>query len=110
MNHSRYISIIEAILAQYDRTLAADPDEKALLDGRIESMRKSLRISALQKLIAERCQIAGLDKRPLIALAESPDMEEYLYSVQTEILTRVAKAERAMELDAARDPAPHEVH
>ncbi len=105
-----YQRMVEETLEQYDRTLAADPDEKALLDGRIESMRKGLRISALQKLITERCHIAGVDKRPLIALAESPDMEEYLYSVQTEILTRVAKAERAMELDAARDPAPNEVH
>lgn len=110
MHEYNYQRMVEETLEQYDRTLAADPEEKVLLDGRVEGMRKSLRVSVFQKLIAERCHIAGLDKRPLIALTESPDMEEYLYSVQTEILTRVAKAERAMELDAARDPAPHEVH
>lgn len=60
-------------------------------------MRKSLRLSVFQKLIVERCHIAGLDKSPLLALTESPEMEEYLYSVQTEILTRIAKTERAME-------------
>jgi hypothetical protein len=110
MHDYNYQRMVEETLEQYDRTLAADPDEKALLDERIEGMRKSLRVSVFQKLIADRCYIAGLDKRPLVALTESPDMEEYLYSVQTEILTRVAKAERAFELDAARDPPPHEVH
>ncbi|WP_261267240.1 hypothetical protein [Serratia marcescens] len=39
-----YQRMVEETLEQYDRTLAADPDEQALLDGRIESMRKSLRI------------------------------------------------------------------
>ncbi|CAI2430256.1 hypothetical protein [Serratia liquefaciens] len=110
MHEYNYQRMVEETLEQYDRTLAADPDEKMLLDARIEGMRKSLRVSVFQKLIAERCHIAGLDKRPLVALTESPEMAEYLYSVQTEILTRVAKAERAMELDAARGPALHEIH
>ncbi len=110
MSEYNYQRMVEETLEQYDRTLAADPDEKALLDERIEGMRKSLRVSVFQKLIAERCHIAGLDMRPLIALTESPDMAEYLYSVQTEILTRIAKAERAMELEAARDPELHEIH
>lgn len=110
MSEYNYQRMVEETLEQYDRTLAADPEEQALLDGRIEGMRKSLRVSVFQKLIAERCHIAGLDKRPIVALTESPGMEEYLCTVQTEILTRVAKAERAFELDAARDPAPHEVH
>lgn len=110
MHDYNYQRMVEETLEQYDRTLAADPDEKVLLDERIEGMRKSLRVSVFQKLIADRCYIAGLDKRPLVALTESPDMEEYLYSVQTEILTRIAKAERALELDATRDLTPHEVH
>lgn len=97
MHNYNYQRMIEETLEQYDRTLAADPDEKALLDARIEGMRKGLRVSVFQKLIAERCHIAGLDKRPLVALTESPEMEEYLYSVQTEILIRVVKAERILE-------------
>ncbi|HHU0703751.1 TPA: hypothetical protein ACT92B_000450 [Serratia marcescens] len=97
MHEYNYQRMVEETLEQYDRTLAADPDEKALLDARVEGMRKSLRVSVFQKLIAERCHIAGPDKRPLVALTESPGMEEYLCSVQTEILTRIAKTERAME-------------
>lgn len=97
MHEYNYQRMVEESLEQYDRMLAADPDEKALLDARIEGMRKSLRVSVFQKLIAERCHIAGLDKRPLVALTESPGMEEYLCSVQTEILTLIAKTERAME-------------
>ncbi|CAI0906048.1 Uncharacterised protein [Serratia quinivorans] len=97
MSEYNYQRMVEETLEQYDRMLAADPDEKTLLDGRIEGMRKTLRVSVFQKLIAERCHIAGLDKHPLVALTEAPEMEEYLYSVQTEILTRVAKTERAME-------------
>jgi hypothetical protein len=104
MHDYNYQRMVEEAMEQYDRTLAADPDEKALLDDRIEGMRKSLRVSVFQKLIAERCHIAGLDNRPLAALTESPDMEEYLYSVQTEILTRVAKAERAMNINLVREP------
>ncbi|MNG55974.1 hypothetical protein D3C79_140460 [compost metagenome] len=97
MHEYNYQRMVEETLEQYDRTLAEDPDEKALLDARVEGMRKGLRVSMLQKLIAERCHIAGLDKRPLVALTESPEMEEYLYSVQTEILTRVIKTERIIE-------------
>jgi hypothetical protein len=104
MHDYNYQRMVEEALEQYDRKLAADPDEKALLDERIEDMRKSLRVSVFQKLIADRCYIAGLDKRPLVALTESPDMEEYLYSVQTEILTRVAKSERAMKINLVREP------
>lgn len=97
MHDYNYQRMVEETLEQYDRILAADPNEKALLDGRIEGMRKTLRVSVFQKLIAERCHIAGCDKRSLIALTESPEMEEYLYSVQTEILSRVVKAERILE-------------
>ncbi|NWA20307.1 hypothetical protein [Serratia liquefaciens] len=110
MSEYNYQRMVEETLEQYDCTLAADPNEKALLDGRIEGMRKTLRVSVFQKLIAERCHIAGCDKRPLVALTESPEMEEYLYTVQTEILTRIAKAERAMELEAARALELHEIH
>jgi hypothetical protein len=98
MSEYNYQRMVEETLEQYDRTLEADPDEKTLLDERIEGMRKNLRVSVFKKLIAERCPIAGLDKRPLVALTESPEMEEYLYSVQTEILTRIAKTERAIEI------------
>jgi hypothetical protein len=98
MSEYNYQRMVEETLEQYDRTLAADPDEKALLDERIKGMRKSLRVSVFQKLIADRCYIAGSDKRPLIALTELPEMEEYLYSVQTEIITKTAKLTRVMEL------------
>lgn len=98
MHDYNYQRMVEETLEQYDRTLAADPEEQELLDGRVEGMRKSLRVSVFQKLIAERCHIAGLDKRPLVALTETPEMEEYLYSVQTEIITKAAKLTRVMEL------------
>ncbi|WP_447875162.1 hypothetical protein [Serratia fonticola] len=110
MSDYNYQRMVEEAVKQYERTLPADPEEQALLTNRINNMRKDLRISVFKNLIADRCHVAGLDKRPLVALTETPAMEEYLYTVQTEILTRVAKAERAMELEAARDPEPYEIH
>lgn len=110
MSEYNYQRMVEEITEEYDRTLPADPDERELLADRVQSRRKDLPISAIKNLIIERCSTAGLDNRYIAALTETPDMEEYLNSVKTEILTRVAKAERAMEIDNARDPDPHEIH
>jgi hypothetical protein len=110
MNEYNYQRMVEEITEEYERTLPADPDERELLADRVENRRKDLRISAFKNLIIKHCSTPGLDNRYLMALMETPDVEEYLQSVKTEILTRIAKAERAMELDAARDPEPHEIH
>ncbi|SMB40910.1 conserved hypothetical protein [Serratia proteamaculans] len=98
MCNYNYYRMLEEIMEEYSNKLDVDYSEQVLLSERIEEMRKNLRVSVFQKLIADRCYIAGLDKRPLVALTESPEMEEYLYSVQTEILTRIAKTERAIEI------------
>lgn len=110
MNEYNYQRMVEEITEEYDRTLCADPDEQDLLADRVQSRRKDLPISAFKDLIIGRCSISGLDNRYITALTETPDMEEYLNSVKTEILSRIVKVERAMEIDDARDPDPLDIH
>ncbi|MGM7936585.1 hypothetical protein [Yersinia enterocolitica] len=70
---------------------------------RIEFLRRhSKMLGAFKTAVKNGCFIAGASTHYLAALTETTAMELYLDEVQEEIFLRVAKAERAMELDATQ--------
>lgn len=101
MSEFNYQRMLEEQLEAYERVLAASPDEQAQLEKRIAFKRRFHRMSTRLKTIVKNCSSAGSDHLPASAIAESLAMDSYLDDVQEEIFMRVAKAERAMELDTA---------
>ncbi|QHB32406.1 hypothetical protein F0T03_09650 [Yersinia canariae] len=103
MNEYNYQQMVEQSLEQYDSLLISDPDEQEELGKRIEFLRHHSKIlNAFKSAVKNGCFIAGASSNYLAALTETADMELYLGHVQEEIFLRVAKAERAMELDATQ--------
>lgn len=104
MNEYNYQRMVEQSLEQYDRLLVSDPDEQKELGKRIEFLRcHSKMLSAFKSAIKNSCHVAGTGSGHLAAFTETAAMELYLDDVQEEIFLRVAKAERAMELEAEKD-------
>ncbi|UZX96150.1 hypothetical protein ND444_07200 [Yersinia ruckeri] len=104
MNEYNYQRMVEQSLEQYDRLLISDPVEQKELGKRIEFLRQhSKMLSAFKSAIKNSCHVAGSSGEHLPAFTETADMELYLDEVQEEIFLRVAKAERAMELDAEKN-------
>ncbi|WP_145543539.1 hypothetical protein [Yersinia frederiksenii] len=103
MNEYNYQRMIEQSLEQYDRLLISAPEEREELGKRIEFLRRhSKMLCAFKTAVKNGCFIAGASTYYLTALTETTAMELYLDEVQEEIFLRVAKAERAMELDATQ--------
>ncbi|AHK22009.1 hypothetical protein BF17_18060 [Yersinia similis] len=99
--------MVEQSLEQYDRLLISDPDEQEELGKRIEFLRRhSKMLNAFKSAVQNSCFVAGASTGHLELLTETAAMELYLDEVQEEIFLRVAKAERAMELDAEKDHLP----
>ncbi|WP_145517646.1 hypothetical protein [Yersinia mollaretii] len=104
MNEYNYQRMVEQSLEQYDRLLISDPDEQEELGKRIEFLRRhSKMLNAFKSAVKNGCFIAGASTHYLAALTETTAMELYLDEVQEEIFLRVAKAERAMELETEKD-------
>ncbi|EKN3846892.1 hypothetical protein FG473_001659 [Yersinia enterocolitica] len=104
MNEYNYQQMVEQSLEQYDRLLISDPDEQEELGKRIEFLRRhSKMLCAFKTAVKNSCFIAGASTHYLTAFTETAAMELYLDEVQEEIFLRVAKAERAMELDAEKN-------
>ncbi|HDL7734728.1 hypothetical protein [Yersinia enterocolitica] len=104
MNEYNYQQMVEQSLGQYDRLLISDPDEQEELGKRIEFLRQhSKMLNAFKSAIKNSCHVAGSGTGQLASFTETVAMELYLDEVQEEIFLRVAKAERAMELDAEKN-------
>ncbi|WP_342230451.1 hypothetical protein, partial [Yersinia enterocolitica] len=104
MNEYNYQQMVEQSLEQYDRLLISDSDEQKELGKRIEFLRQhSKMLNAFKSAIKNSCHVAGAGTGQLASFTETAAMELYLDEVQEEIFLRVAKAERAMELDAEKN-------
>ncbi|PWC10509.1 hypothetical protein [Brenneria corticis] len=85
---------------QYERRLPHDPVEQAVLAERVNYLRRNAHLfNRMKQLISDECIVPGTDERPVYALVESPEMEEFLNKFQEKVFAMAVKAGRISELE-----------